>query len=67
MIKIRYIYTVSREFAVFSKKDLESEIDFFNSMTQEAGEYLYGGSSSKEDIKLTMQYSEDDGKTWKTA
>lgn len=58
-MKIRYIYTVVREFST-TKKELKEEINSFRGVEDEAGEYLYGGSCGNETIQVKMQVFDND-------
>ena len=54
-MKVKHIYTVVREFEI-DRSEKEEEIEFFKgAMTDEAGEYLYGGSSTHETITIKME------------
>lgn len=52
-MKLRYVYTVIREFE--TKSGLKQEISCFEGVEDEVGEHLYGGSSQKESIKVKLQ------------
>ena len=60
-IKIRHVYTVVREREVLVE-DLPQEISDMRGISDEAGEYLYGGAN---DDSITVILQKQDGKKWK--
>ena len=54
-MKIQHVYTVTRTFEI-DDDELEGSIDFFKgAITDETGEYLYGGTSYDETIDVYMR------------
>lgn len=62
-MKSRVIFTVVRDFGnVKSVKEAKGEAGM---LSDEAGEYLYGGSNGEEKIGFELQVSKD-GRKWET-
>lgn len=57
-MKIREIYTVVREYEV---DYLEDEINHMLHVSDEAGEFLYGGSCGEESLSVSFQIDKGNG------
>lgn len=62
-IKVRQVYTVTRDFTILDT-ELAEELDSFAGMQDEVGEWLYGGESADEKIEFGLLISRDGGETW---
>ncbi len=53
-MKIKHIYIVTREFDV-PEEEVQKEIDYFRAISDESGEYLYGGCCMEEEIEVKFE------------
>lgn len=64
-MKLRHVYTVTREFdGTINHQALSAKKSSFIGIREAAGEYLYDGGADEEKIEVELQSSVDEGKTW---
>lgn len=65
-MKVRYVYTVVREMPLelLTQEDLAEEMESFRGISDEPGEYLYGGGGGAETVSVELQGS-GGGNTWR--